>query len=356
MVFFMVFTNALVDWVPASCSMHVKNVVEDGSVPAYFAASSTVDDSGLIVRSPDALHLFTLCNCDCKIITTAICFGPHKHSTRCIHPAQRCLNQTNAGQHLRGGNDRPDTSCMRNTKFLYSLDPFRLCVYLCQSLLDFHVLAKAELPVLIRQFLRTIYSNCMTEVEFAGKARGQFLMARGVRQGCPASGFLFATAFDPIFRWLHDSIIPRNPAAPDFLQPSPFACADDFAVVPTSCRLLMTALSQAFEVVDRVAGLSLTHRKCCWVQCGNDSCHELLEWVSTNCEEFREMKMVERAKCVHHDWTRGSSSSMDCTTGNFTQRAGKINETSKKSPVERLIDFKLLCLISAWVHWIQIRT
>ena len=27
-------------------------------------------------------------------------------------------------------------------------------------------------------------------VEFAGAARGQFLKARGVRQGCPASGFL----------------------------------------------------------------------------------------------------------------------------------------------------------------------
>ena len=33
-------------------------------------------------------------------------------------------------------------------------------------------------------------------------------MVRGVRQGCPAGGFLFAMAFDPIFRWLHDSIIP----------------------------------------------------------------------------------------------------------------------------------------------------
>ena len=29
---------------------------------------------------------------------------------------------------------------------------------------------------------------------------GQILMAKGVRQGCPASGFLFAMAFDPIFR------------------------------------------------------------------------------------------------------------------------------------------------------------
>ena len=46
-------------------------------------------------------------------------------------------------------------------------------------------LEKAELPVFIRQF----YSNSMTEVAFAWKAGGQFLMAKGVRQGCPASGF-----------------------------------------------------------------------------------------------------------------------------------------------------------------------
>ena len=88
-------------------------------------------------------------------------------------------------------------------------------------------------------------------------------------------------ALDPIFRWLHDWIIPRNPAAPDFLQPSPCAYADDFAVAASSFRSLMTALPPAFNVMDRVAGLNLNHRKCCWVQYGNDSCHELLEWVST---------------------------------------------------------------------------
>ena len=68
-------------------------------------------------------------------------------------------------------------------------------------------------------------------------------MARCVRQGCPVSGFLFAMAFDPNFGWLQDTIIPRNPAAPDFLQPVPCAYADDFAVVASSFRLFMTALS-----------------------------------------------------------------------------------------------------------------
>ena len=138
----------------------------------------------------------------------------------------------------------------------------------------------------------------MTEVELAGKTRGQFLMARSVRQGCLASVFLFGMAFDPIFRWLHGSVITRDPAAPDFLQPAPCAYADDFTVQGSSFRSLMNALSPAFEVVDSVAGLNLNHRKCSWVQHGNDRCQDLLEWVSTNCEEFREMKIVKHAKHV----------------------------------------------------------
>ena len=61
----------------------------------------------------------------------------------------------------------------------------------------FSVLEKTELPEFIFRFLRSIDSDSTTHVEFAGADRGQFLMARGVRQGCPASGFLFAMAFDP---------------------------------------------------------------------------------------------------------------------------------------------------------------
>ena len=193
----------------------------------------------------------------------------------------------------------------------------------------FHVFEKAELPRFIGRFLRSIYVYSNTEVEFAEKAGGHFFMAKGVRQGCPASGFLFAKAFDPFFPWLHDKVIPH------FLQPSPCAYADDFAVTAPSFRSFMAALSPAFAVIDRVPGLNLNHRKCCWVQYGSDSCHELLDWVSINCEEFRELKIVKlakyvgtrigpegclhrwitpREKCIQRAWnTFGSSKSLGAT-------------------------------------------
>ena len=106
----------------------------------------------------------------------------------------------------------------------------------------------------------------------------------------------------------------------------------------------MTALSPAFVVVDRVSGLNLNRRKCCWVQHGSDSCHELLNCVSTKCDEFREMKIVKYAKYVgtmigpegyFHRWT--------APLEKFIHRTGKINGTSK-SLFERLVDFKKYAL------------
>ena len=109
------------------------------------------------------------------------------------------------------------------------------------------VIEKTELPEFIGRFLRSIYNDSTTHVEFAGATQGHFLMARGVRQGCPASGFLFAMAFDPIFRWLQEMIVPRNPHNLDFLQPAQCAYADEFAVAASSFRGLMAALAPAFR-------------------------------------------------------------------------------------------------------------
>ena len=187
----------------------------------FIPKSSDVDTNGCIVRSPETLRPLTYCNGDCKIITTAICRGFHWHTTRCIHPSQRCISsrqmtdkifevETTALAHVACS---PEESDILLTDFAAAFPGVN------HSWI-FHILEKAELPQFIRRFLQMICCNNTTQVEFTGNPRGQFSMARGVRQGCPASGFIFAMAFDRIFRWIHDAIIPRNPAAPDFLQPS----------------------------------------------------------------------------------------------------------------------------------------
>ena len=123
-------------------------------------------------------------------------------------------------------------------------------------------------------------------------------MARDVRQGCPASGFLFAMEFDPVFRWLQETVIPRNPHNMDFLQPVQCAYADDLVVAASSFRDLMTALAPAFHSVAYIAGLNLNYRKCCWIQYGSEGRESLCHWISENCGEFREMQIVRHAKHV----------------------------------------------------------
>ena len=77
------------------------------------------------------------------------------------------------------------------------LDGLCCCVRQSQPLLDLHVLEKAELPGFTCRFLWAIFVTSTTEVEFGGTTRGHFFMDKGVRQGCLASGVLFAMVLDP---------------------------------------------------------------------------------------------------------------------------------------------------------------
>ena len=151
-------------------------------------------------------------------------------------------------------------------------------------------------------------------------------------------------AFDPIFRWLQETIIPKNPDNLDFLQPAQCAYADGLAVASYSFRELMSALAPAFRSVDYIAGLNLIYRKCCWVQYGNEEHDSLRTWISENCEEFREMQIVRHAKYVGtmigpdgylHRWTAPRKK--------FVQRVVKIN-ASTKSLVERLCDIQIYAI------------
>ena len=328
-------------------------VLEGSTIPDCFAESRTVfipktsdtDDLGRIIRSTDALRPLTLCNCDCKLLTSAICRGLHWYTMRCIHPSQRCISsrqktdnifeiETTALAHVACA---PQDSGVLLTDFAAAYPSVN------HSWI-FSVLENTGLPNFLCRFPRCIQKDSITHVEFAGAERGQFLMASGVREGCPASGFLFAMAFDPIFRWIQESIIPRSADNLQFLQPVQCAYADDLAIASSSFRELMFALAPAFRSIDCIAGLNLNFRKCCWVQCGNEEHESLRTWISENCEEFRDMQSVRHAKYVGtmivpnghlHRWTAARKK--------FIQRVMEINAFTK-SLVERLCDFKVYAI------------
>ena len=261
--------------------------------------TSDIDDNGRIVRSPDGLRPLTLCNCDSKLLTSAICRGLHWHTMRCIHPSHRCISsrqmtdnifeiETTALAHVAC---TPQESGILLTDFAAAYPSVN------QSWIP-SVLEKTELPEFICRFLRSIKNDITTHVESAGATLGQFLLARGVRQGCPGSGFLFAMAFDLIFRWLQEAVIPRNPDNLDFLQPTQCAYADDLVVASFSYRGLMTALALAFHSVDHIAGLNLNYRKCCLGDANFQRCqarwnHDRPRWLHSSLDGTPE-KIIQR--------------------------------------------------------------
>ena len=64
------------------------------------------------------------------------------------------------------------------------------------------MLERAGIPAFVREYLAKLYDGSFTLVQFAGGYYGSCPTQRGVRQGCPASAYLFTVAMAPLFRWM----------------------------------------------------------------------------------------------------------------------------------------------------------
>lgn len=68
------------------------------------------------------------------------------------------------------------------------------------------VLRRSSAPDWVITALKLLYNGSFSEVAFAGEASAHgFPVRRGILQGCPASGSLWAILFDPIVRALIDA-------------------------------------------------------------------------------------------------------------------------------------------------------
>ena len=155
---------------------------------------------------------------------------------RCIQPSQRCISsrqmtdnifeiETTALAHVACA---PQDSDVFLTDFAAAYPSVTHSWF-------FSVLENTGLPDFLCRFLRSIYRDSITHVEFAGAERGAILYGQRSATRLSCEWFPFCNGLQ--------SIIPRNLDNMEFLKPAQCAYADDLTVASLSFRGLMTGTS-----------------------------------------------------------------------------------------------------------------
>lgn len=106
-------------------------------------------------------------------------------------------------------------------------------------------------PVIVAMI--TLYSCTWAEIRFAGAAPARFRVISGIRQGCPASGSVFAIAIDSALHFLD-----RFRRCPQDIF---IAYTDDLAFFWVQFLLTLPALLRGLVAVQHATGMALAARK-----------------------------------------------------------------------------------------------
>ena len=149
----------------------------------------------------------------------------------------------------------------------------------------------------------------------------------------------FTPAFDPIFRWLTEVVLPKDPSLPSFLLPSACARADDFAVAACSFKVLIAFIAHPVRTVDAVTGMNLNHKKSDWIWYGRLACQDLRGWVAhrdfSKIESFANYLGTMIGPEMHDNWWSG-------LINKFRTVCGRI--IVSQQIVQRLVQFRVNAL------------
>jgi hypothetical protein len=208
-------------------------------------------DRGTVARTPAATRPISLSNTVSKFFALAVNFPLAQIAQFTVHPRQRGFV---AGRSITD-NIIEIEGYGQSYAIADAEDPGMLLFDLIAAFPSLAhqwlwvVLRRMRIPRWFIRVLQKLYRNCLAIVVLMGLRWGRFPMLSGIRQGCPASGTLFALAFDPCFRFIMHMLGPSRGVVT--------AYADDVAAAVKELFEALRLLDAAFSVVEGCSALAL---------------------------------------------------------------------------------------------------
>ena len=209
---------------------------------------------GEVAAKPRDLRPLSLANTDNKIIASFVnaSLGPIAQ-LMCFHAQFGFIDERQMGDGVLGleasalhGVRRSATSALLFLDFCAAFPSIaQAWIWLCME----HMC----LPLWIVRVLRALYFNVTGIISFGSAAPISINMLSGIKQGCPASGSIFALIIDPVIRWLSYKISsPINHLV---------AFADDVAIYMEDFLRHLPSLLNDLEQVQHATALYINKKK-----------------------------------------------------------------------------------------------
>jgi endonuclease/exonuclease/phosphatase family metal-dependent hydrolase len=208
-------------------------------------------DRGTVVRSPDLVRPISLSSTASKFFALAVNRPLAEAARVTVHPRQRGF----VGGRSITDNIIEIEGFAQSYTIAEAEDPAILLFDIKAAFPSlahqwlFVVLIRMGIPKSFIRSVKALYCGGVAVVVLQGARWGRFPILSGIRQGCPASGSLFALAIDPCFRYIMDKLGPGRGILT--------AYADDIAAAVKELFEALPILASAFAVVGRCSALEL---------------------------------------------------------------------------------------------------
>jgi endonuclease/exonuclease/phosphatase family metal-dependent hydrolase len=208
-----------------------------------------------IARTPEATRPLTLSNAVAKVLASAMNASLSQMAARTVSPRQRGFVR---GRNLLDNVVETEAAAIHfaqyygDTSGIALLDLVAAFPSLAHSWI-FAVLRRMGVPRFFRRALAKLYRMVNIKILFGGILAAGFTASSGIKQGCPASGSLFAIALDPFLRML----CLRLPMPVSIVS----AFADDIGIVTRQLLETLSVLAELLALLKTATAMGLSPTK-----------------------------------------------------------------------------------------------